>query len=196
MLIGYARISKTKDDRDEQDQNLTQINSLKSQGAEIVFQEVARGSKYNRPELHKMLSNLNKDDVVIVWKLDRLSRSLKDTLNILELIEKRGAKFRSITENIDTTTSSGILLMQILGSIAQFERSIIGERTKEGLKTARAEGRIGGRPRRIPESVREDIRIMVSNGSTQKEAAKKYGVCTSMVCRLLRPENNENLRII
>ncbi|WP_227538630.1 recombinase family protein [Klebsiella pneumoniae] len=151
MLIGYARVSTQEQDTQ------AQISALKSAGCELIFQEKASGGRWDRPELQRLLQQLRKDDQVIVWKLDRLSRSLKDLLLTLEKIENTGADFRSITENIDTSTPAGRMMMQIVGSFAEFERAMLRERTKSGLAAARQDGRVGGRrPKLTPPTAKRD----------------------------------------
>jgi DNA invertase Pin-like site-specific DNA recombinase len=140
MQIGYARVSKI----DRQD-NRAQVKPLKEAGCKRIFEENASGGRWDRPQLHKALDQLRDGDVFVVWKLDRLSRSLKDLLTILEKITQAGAGFRSLTENIDTTTPAGRMLLQMLGAFAEFERSMVRERTRLGLHAARERGRVGGR---------------------------------------------------
>ena len=142
VLLGYARVSKG----DEQN-NALQAKALRAAGCRRLFEETASGGRWDRPELHRMLDHLREGDTVVVWKLDRLSRSLKDVLHIMERIAKAGAGFRSITENIDTTTPAGPDDDADGGSFAEFERAMIRERTSAGLAAARAEGRVGGRAR-------------------------------------------------
>src|SRR3978361_1493589 len=132
MLLGYARVSKA----DEQN-NVLQTKALNTAGCRKLFKEAASGGRWDRPELHRMLDQLREGDTVVVWKLDRLSRSLKDVLHIMERIGNVGAGFRSITENIDTTTPAGRMMMQMVGAFAEFERAMVRERTVEGLKAAR-----------------------------------------------------------
>jgi hypothetical protein len=117
-LLGYARVPKG----DEQN-NLLQAKALRAAGCRRVFEEVASGGRWDRPKLHRMLDHLREGDTVVVWKLDRLSRSLKDVLHIMERIAQAGAGFLSITENIDTTTPAGRMMMQMIGSFAEFERT-------------------------------------------------------------------------
>jgi DNA invertase Pin-like site-specific DNA recombinase len=157
MLIGYARVSTD-------DQNAAaQVQALEAVGCERIFTEKASGGRWDRPELQRLFEQLRKGDVVIVWKLDRLSRSLRDLLAIMERVEKAGAGFRSLTEAIDTTTPAGRMMMQMLGSFAEFEREMLRERTKAGLKAAREAGRIGGRrPKLKPEQEHEIIRFVSS----------------------------------
>src|SRR4051812_8987667 len=127
MLLGYARVSKSDDQ-----ETAPQIRALKEAGCKKVFEETASGGRWDRPELHRLLDQLRDGDTLVVWKLDRLSRSLKDLLTILERIDITGAKFRSLTEAIDTTGPAGRMLMQMLGSFAEFERAMIRERTAPG----------------------------------------------------------------
>src|SRR5665811_1008758 len=136
MLIGYARVSTQDQD------NAAQISALKSSGCELIFEEKASGGRWDRPELHRLLGQLRKGDVLVVWKLDRLSRSLKDLLTLMEKIAQSGAGFRSLTESIDTTSPGGRMMMQIIGSFAEFERAMLRERTRNGLVSAREQGRV------------------------------------------------------
>ena len=119
--------------------------ALKEAGCERIFQESASGGRWDRPQLHRALDHLREGDVLVVWKLDRLSRSLKDLLHVLEKITEVKAGFRSLTEAIDTTTSAGRMMLQMLGAFAEFERSMVRERTRLGLQAARERGRVGGR---------------------------------------------------
>src|SRR6478735_4699532 len=128
LLLGYARVSKG----DEQN-NALQAKALRGAGCRRLFEEAASGGRWDRPELHRMLDHLREGDTIVVWKLDRLSRSLKDLLHIMERIAKAGAGFRSITENIDTTTPAGRMMMQMVASFAEFERAMIRERTSAVL---------------------------------------------------------------
>src|ERR1700730_7927533 len=139
MLIGYARISKSEQD------TKAQVTALQSAGCELVFREKASGRRWDRPELHKLLGQLRKGDVLVVWKLDRLSRSLRDVLTIMDRVQEKKAGFRSLTEAMDTTTPAGRMMMQMVASFAEFERAMLKERTKIGLAPAPAEGRVGVR---------------------------------------------------
>lgn len=154
MIIGYARVST-------EDQHLdAQADSLTAAGAERIFADKVSGSTRERPELRKMLDQLRPGDVVVVAKYDRLARSLRDLLDLVEEIKERGAGFRSLAEDIDTTTPAGRLVFHVFASIAQFERERIAERTREGLQAARARGRVGGRPPALSTSQREEVRRM------------------------------------
>lgn len=182
MLHGYARVSKV----DDQD-TLTQVKALKKAGAKKIFEEQASGGRWDRPQLHRMLDQLRQGDMVIVWKLDRLSRSLKDLLHIIEKIESLGAGFRSITEAIDTTTPSGRMMMQMVGSFAEFERAMIRERTRAGLETARAAGRIGGRKPKLTAAQKQEIITMITSGNKRaSEVAHLFRVHPATISRLLQ----------
>lgn len=146
MLIGYARVSTH-----EQDCAL-QTDALTAAGCERVFLETASGAKRDRPELQAALAAMQDGDTLVVWRLDRLARSLRHLLETIEGLETQGMKFRSLSEAIDTSTSGGKLIFSIIGAIAEFERTLISERTKAGLEAARLRGRKGGRPRK-PRSV-------------------------------------------
>jgi DNA invertase Pin-like site-specific DNA recombinase len=151
-LLGYARISNGDDQT-----NTLQARALRAAGCRRIFEEVASGGRWDRPELHRLLDHLREGDTVVVWKLDRLSRLLKDVLHIMERIGDAGAGFRSITENIDTTTPAGRMMMQMVGAFAEFERAMIRERTSAGLAAARAEGRVGGRRKKLDAAKRLEI---------------------------------------
>src|SRR5260370_36386767 len=127
MLIGYARVSTNVQD------TTAQASALKAAGCERIFREKATGGRWNRPELQRLLDHLRKGDVLVVWKLDRLSRSLRDVLTIMERIQEAKAGFRSLTEAIDTTTPAGRMMMQMIGSFAEFERSMLRERARRTL---------------------------------------------------------------
>ena len=140
MLIGYARVST-------QDQNPElQLDALRQAGCERIHEERASGAQRDRPELKAAIDYARSGDTIVVWKLDRLARSMKQLIETVEGLEERQIGFRSLTEAIDTTTSGGRLVFHIFGALAEFERSIIRERTRAGLDAARARGRTGGRP--------------------------------------------------
>ena len=181
MLLGYARVSKG----DEQS-NALQAKALRAAGCRRIFEETASGGRWDRPELHRMLDQLREGDVVVVWKLDRLSRSLKDVLHIMDRIGEVGAGFRSITEAIDTTTPAGRMMMQMIGSFAEFERAMIRERTSAGLAAARAEGRIGGRRQKLdPVKRREIAESVISGRKTGAEMARLYNISQPTVSRIV-----------
>ena len=154
MLIGYARISTEEQSLD------AQLDALNGAGAGRIFADRISGSKRQRPELDRMLDQLRDGDVVMVTKYDRLARSLRDLLDIVQAIRDRGAGFRSLAEDIDTTTPAGRLVFHVFASIAQFERERISERTREGLDAARRRGRVGGRPPALSGAQRVEVRRM------------------------------------
>lgn len=181
MRIGYARVSKG----DEQDTRL-QTRALKAAGVSRIFEEKASGGRWERPELQRLLEQLRKGDIVVVWKLDRLSRSLRDLILIMDKMAAAGAGFRSLTEAVDTTSAAGRMLMQILGSFAEFERSMIRERTRAGLDAARAQGHLGGRrPKLKPDQAAEVRRMVLSSRKSAADAARLFGVHPSTISRLL-----------
>jgi DNA invertase Pin-like site-specific DNA recombinase len=178
MIIGYARVST-------EDQHLeAQIEALEAVGAERIWSEKISGSKTNRPELQTLLDHLRPGDVVTVTKYDRLSRSLQDLLTIVEAIREKGAGFRSLAEDIDTTTPAGRLVFHVFASIAQFERERISERTKEGLAAARKRGRVGGRPAALsPERRAEVARMRDQEGRGIAELARLFEVSANTIRR-------------
>lgn len=180
MFIGYARVSTHDQD------NTAQIAALKSVGCEIIFEEKASGGRWERPELHRLLGQLRKGDVLVVWKLDRLSRSLKDVLTLMKKIEQANAGFQSITEAIDTTSAGGRMMMQIVGAFAEFERAMLCERTRNGLNAARKEGRIGGRRSKLTTHQAQEIAHLINSGKkTAADAARLFNVHPATVSRLL-----------
>ena len=181
LLLGYARVS-----RGDEQTNALQARALKAAGCRRLVEEAASGGRWDRPELHRMLDQLREGDTVVVWKLDRLSRSLKDVLHIMERIAGAGAGFRSITENIDTTTPAGRMMMQMVGSFAEFERAMIRERTSAGLAAARAEGRVGGRRKKLDAAKRREIAESVITGrKSGADMARLYNVSQPTVSRIV-----------
>ena len=178
MIIGYARVST-------EDQHLeAQIEALEAVGAERIWSEKISGAKTNRPELQALLDHLRPGDVVMVTKYDRLSRSLQDLLTIVETVREKGAGFRSLAEDIDTTTPAGRLVFHVFASIAQFERERISERTKEGLAAARKRGRVGGRPAALsPERRAEVARMRDQEGRGIAELARLFDVSQNTIRR-------------
>jgi len=171
MLVGYARVSTH-----DQDPAL-QLDALEKEGCERVFTETASGAQRDRPELKAALDYMRPGDTLVVWRLDRLARSMKQLIETVEGLENREVGFRSITESIDTTTPGGKLVFHIFGALAEFERSIIQERTRAGLAAARARGCTGGRP-----SVLDDkdkvaaIALLRDPDIPVKEVARRLGI--------------------
>ena len=183
MIYGYARVS-TADQAPE-----LQVASLEGAGCGEVVIEHASGGKRERPELQRLLDRLACGDVLVVWKLDRLSRSLKDLLWILDRVEDAEAGFRSVTESIDTTTPAGRMMMQLLGAFAEFEREMIRERTRAGLEAARRKGRIlGRRPKLTPEQQAMVVELLTAERG-QREVARLLGVSQKTISRIWRRHN-------
>src|ERR1700684_1851345 len=179
MQIGYARVST-----DDQD-TAVQVAALKTAGCERIYREKASGGRWDRPELHRLLDQLRKGDVLVVWKLDRLSRSLRDVLTIMERLGESGAGFRSLTESIDTTTPAGRMMMQMVGAFAEFERARVRERTVEGLKGGRVQGRVGGGQPNLNADERAALLEDVANGKrTAAAAARLWNVSSATVSRM------------
>ncbi len=178
MIIGYARVST-------EDQNLDgQLDALKAAGAERIFADRITGTARSRPELDRLLDQLRQGDVITVTKYDRLARSLRDLLDIVDAIQARGAGFRSLAEDIDTTTPAGRLVFHVFASIAQFERERISERTKEGLDAARKRGRVGGRPPALSAAQKAEVlRMRDEEQRPLPEIAQLFRVSTKTIRR-------------
>jgi DNA invertase Pin-like site-specific DNA recombinase len=178
-VIGYARVST-------QDQNLTgQLEALKAAGAATIFREKVSGVRADRPQLAKLMAGLKPGDVVVVTKLDRLGRSTRELLDLIDRIGKAGASFRSLGDPLwDTGSSQGRLLSTMLAAIAEFERELIRERTGEGRKRAMAAGVKFGRKRKLSEHQRAEALKRRAAGETLASIAKSYAVDLSMISRL------------
>lgn len=149
MKIGYACVSTP-------DQDLAlQLDALRSAGCNTIYQEKITGAKKERPELQKMLTQLRADDVVVIWKLDRLAQSMKDLVSLVNEMQVKGAQLQSLNDHIDTTTLQGKFTFHLFAALAEFERELIRERTKTGLTAARARGRQGGRPKGLSKEARQ-----------------------------------------
>ena len=169
MLIGYARVSTD-------DQNLDlQRDALKKAGCEQIFTDRVSGTKANRPGLEDALSHLRSGDTLVVWRLDRLGRSLTHLIATVTELQELGVGFKSLTESIDTTTSGGRLVFNIFASLAEFEREIIRERTNAGLKAARARGRNGGRPKKLSQ---KQIQMLQHLAADKKHSVKE--ICQTL----------------
>ena len=178
MLIGYSRVSLASQD------HALQIDALASAGCEKIFTETACGAKDDRSELRNAIEFARPGDVLCVYSLSRLSRSLRHTLEIVEELGARGVNLRSLTEAIDTTTPTGRLLLQFCGLLNQIERDTLRQRTKDGLAAARARGRHGGRPRSLDEGKLKIARALVADGTmTMAEIASHVGCAPSTLYR-------------
>lgn len=171
MLIGYARVST-------EEQNLDlQTDALKKVGCEKVFLDKVSGAKSERKGLNAALEMLRAGDVLMVWRLDRLGRSLKNLIEIVGELEQKNIGFRSLTENIDSTTTGGKLVFHLFGALAEFERNLIRERTKAGLAAARARGKKGGRKNVMDEKkIRQAQALMADPQNTITDICKALGV--------------------
>ena len=171
MKIGYARISTHQQDTD------SQIAALHEAGCERIYEDVFSGRTKERPELKKLFDALREGDVVIVWKLDRLGRSLKDLIEIIEHFKSQGIHFKSLSENIDTTSAAGELVFHIIGAMAQFERNLISERTKAGLAAARARGKKGGRKQKLSNAdIKKARAMLVDKTVAVADVAKHFSI--------------------
>lgn len=176
MQIGYARIS-TKDQKLD-----LQTDALEKAGCEKIFTDVASGAKSTRPGLDEALNFARKKDVVVVWKLDRLGRSLKHLISTVNELSEREVGFESIEEKLDTTTASGKLLFHIFGALAEFERELIRERTNAGLKAARARGRNGGRPKSLSEADEKMVRKLMDDKTIPiKDICNQFNISRSTI---------------
>jgi DNA invertase Pin-like site-specific DNA recombinase len=182
MLVGYARVSTS-----DQSLNL-QRDALKKVGCKRVFTDVAGGAGAERPGLAKALACVRRGDTLVVWKLDRFGRSLRDLVDSVTALKERKVGFRSLQEAIDTTTSGGRLVFHVFASLAEFERDLIRERTRAGLKAARARGRMGGRPRILTGKRLELAQSLFNDPkNSPRDIAKTIGVSLSTLYRYVRP---------
>jgi DNA invertase Pin-like site-specific DNA recombinase len=172
MQIGYARVST-------QDQNLDmQIEALTNAGCEKLFQDKTSGSRAERPGLSKVLETLREGDTLVVWKLDRLGRSVKNLVDLVAALQKQGIQFKSLTDAIDTRTPSGRFFFHVMVSLAEMERELTVERTRAGLEVARKLGRKGGRKRRMTDSKIESAKRLLANGVPPRDVA--LNLCVSI----------------
>lgn len=180
--VGYARVSTA-------DQNLSrQIDMLREHGVDIIFEEKMSGTKRDRPELNRMLAHLSPGDTVVVESLSRLGRSTKDLIELTELLQQKGTQLVSLKESIDTNTPTGKLLFTLMSALAQFERDVIAERTKEGLNAARARGRKGGRPKCDQRKLQQAIKLYNGGLHTVKEIEALTGIKKATLYRALCDE--------
>ena len=184
MLIGYARVST-------QDQNLElQIDALTKAGCKKIFDDKISGSRAERPGLTKALEMLREDDTLVVWKLDRLGRSVKNLVNLVGELHKQGVQFKSLTDAIDTGTPSGRFFFHVMASLAEMERELTVERTSAGLEVARQLGRKGGRKRQMTDSKIESAKKLLANGVPPRDVAKNLGVSVPTLYRWIPASAN------
>ncbi len=171
MRMGYCRVST-----DDQSLDL-QKDALSKAGCEKLFEDRISGAKSSRPGLNKLLTYARKGDTIVVWRLDRLGRSMKDLIALISELEDKGIELTSLTESIDTSTSSGKLFFHIFGAIAEFEKNLIVERTRAGLAAARARGRKGGRPKLLDKAKRDlAVKLYHERDKTVKEICELMGI--------------------
>jgi len=179
MTLGYARVSTDEQNLDRQ------IDALNKYGVDIIFNEKMTGTKRERPELNKLIERMSAGDTVVIESLSRLGRSTKDLIELMEMFNSKGINLVSLKESIDTSTSTGKLLFTLMSALAQFERDLISERTVEGLKSARARGRVGGRPRINDEKINKAVKLYNTNQYSLKEIEEMTGVRKSTLYRSL-----------
>ncbi len=181
MLIGYSRVSTN-------DQSLnSQTDKLKQYGCEKIYSDIISGSKAERKQLNEMLEYIREGDTVVVYRLDRLGRSLKDLINIINIFQDKKVNFKSITENLDTSTPTGKLMFHISGAFAEFERNIIRERTKAGLESARARGKNGGRPSKITSDKIQMAKSLYENKNIDIDTiVRQLGVCRATFYKMIK----------
>lgn len=185
MLVGYARVST------QEQETHSQTDALLAAGVDFIFSEKrSGGSMKRRPALEEMLTKIGPGDTVVVYKLDRIARSLKDLLVIIERIEAVGAEFRSLTEHIDTRSPAGRMIFQIVGAFAEFERELIRERTKVGMAAAMRRGVKMGRPTAMtPDEEAECLRLWFAGDHTRTALARRYGTHLSSIKRAIKRHN-------
>ncbi|MEW5561388.1 recombinase family protein [Enterobacter asburiae] len=189
MLIGYVRVSTN-------DQNTAlQRNALDSAGCDLIFEDKISGRTSDRPGLKKVLRTLTTGDTLVVWKLDRLGRSMRNLVVLVEELRERGINFRSLTDSIDTSTPMGRFFFHIMGALAEMERELIVERTRAGLAAARAEGRIGGRRPKLTNEQWEQAGRLIAAGETRQRVAIIYDVGVSTLYKKF-PATNPVVSVI
>ena len=180
MIRAYARVSTA-------DQNLDrQLDALKNYGIDIIYCEKMSGTKKSRPELDRMMKEVEDGDTIVIESLSRLGRSVKNLAELMEVFNQRNIRLVSLKETIDTTTPTGKLLFTILSSLAQFERDVFVERTQEGLAAARARGRNGGRPKTDESAVKKAVALYQTKQYSLKEIQELTGVSASTIYRAIK----------
>ena len=190
MKFGYARVSTYE-------QNLnSQIDALTAEGCEKTYIDKVSGVKSHRDNLNKLKEQLRQGDTVVVWKLDRMSRSLRDLIDLMKDFDSKGVCLKSITENIDTTTPSGKLIFHVFGSMAEFERDLIRERTMAGLASARARGTNGGRPRKTTSNQNEMIMKMYQDKNIKiKTIMDTFKISKSTLYEIIKMSKSNSLSV-
>lgn len=189
MKIGYARVSTA-------DQHLRmQEDALKHAGCDEIFTDIISGIKIERPGLEKALAYLRENDTLVIWKLDRLGRSIQHLIQTVKSLQERKIGLQSLQENIDTSTSGGKLIFHIFSALAEFERSLIQERTQTGLRAARARGRMGGRPPSLDNrQINRMLELYDEGKSTVAEICKIFNICRPSFYNYLKNHLKENTK--
>ncbi len=183
MMIGYGRVSTSEQNLD------LQLDALKKAGCERIFTDKMSGTKAERPGLDEALAYAREGDSIVVWRLDRLGRSIKNLIDVIKTLEDRKVGFRSLSESLDTTTSGGRLVFLIFGALAEFEVNIIRERTRAGLAAARARGKIGGRPRSMDEKKAAALmQLYKDNTNSIDELCQLFGVSRTTLYKYAKPK--------
>ena len=177
MTFGYARVSTVGQD------DALQLDALEQASCDRIFTDRASGATTSRPAMDELLGMIRRGDTLVIWRLDRLGRSLRHLLEVVADLEQRGVALKSLTESIDTSTPAGRLVFHTFGALAEFERDLIRERTKAGLAAARARGRVGGRPSVWTPEKKEQARRMLEEGKDVSTVAKVLGVSRASVYR-------------
>ncbi|EHK6073386.1 recombinase family protein [Escherichia coli] len=177
MIYGYARVSTNHQDTE------LQLTALKSAGCEKIFEEHASGRKSNRPVLKRLIATMQPGDELVVWKLDRLGRSMRNLVLLVDELRQRGIHFKSLTDSIDTSSPMGRFILHIMSALAEMERELIVERTRAGLAAAREKGRIGGRRPKLTQEQWAQAGRLIANGVDRKQVAIIYDVA---VCTLYK----------
>ncbi|NMP25071.1 recombinase family protein [Sulfobacillus harzensis] len=190
MFIGYARVSTA-------DQTMVlQEDALQKAGCEKIFKDVMSGSTTDRPGLSEALMYARPGDVLVVWRLDRLGRSLAHLIQVVQELQDKNIGFRSLQENMDTTTSGGQLIFHIFGALAEFERALIRERTMAGLAAARQRGRVGGRPRALsPDQLAMARHLLERPDLTGRQVADALHISRATLYRSLRRLSDDNVKL-
>lgn len=184
MLIGYARVSTAEQNLD------LQIAALNNVGCEKIYQDQLSGTKVTRPGLSTALEVLRKNDTLVVWKLDRLGRTVKGLIDLVNELQQKEIHFKSITDNVDTSTPAGRFFFHMMASLAQMERELMVERTKAGLAAAKAKGRVGGRKRKMTQSKIESAKKLLASGILPKDVAQNLGISIPTLYRWIPASNN------
>ena len=184
MLIGYARVST-------ENQNLSlQKEALLKDGCEKIYEDIVSGAKSNKPGLTQALEVLREGDTLVVWKLDRLGRSVKNLISLIADLNSKGIHFKSITDSIDTSTPSGRFFFHIMASLAEMERELIAERTKAGLEAAKKLGRKGGRKKVMTESKIKSAKKLLASGMPPRDVANDLGISIATLYRWIPANQN------